>query len=91
MVIERETTIEGLQKFSQYQKLNPIDVKITDNDVIRKLIFTENRRVKYRFIPNSILFSSSVQKETEIIFLTTTGMNDAHDKLINGKLLKRLG
>ena len=56
-VVEKEVTVEGLQEFEKYQKLNPIDIKITDNEVRRRLIFKENRRVKYRFIPNSILFS----------------------------------
>ena len=89
--IEREVTIEGLQKFEKYQKLNPIDIKITDNEVIRKLTFKENHRIQYRFIPNSILFSSSIQKETKVIFLTTTGLNQAHDVLINNKLFKAIG
>ena len=53
-VIEKEVTTEGLQNFGKYQKLNPIDIKITDNEVRRRLIFKEKRRVKYRFIPNSI-------------------------------------
>ena len=66
--IEREVTIEGLQKFEKYRKLNPIDIKITDNEVIRKLIFKENCRIQYRFIPNSILLSSSNQKETSYSF-----------------------
>ena len=68
-IVEKEVTIEVLQKFEKYQKLNPIDIKITDNEVRRWLIFKENRRVKYRFIPNSILFSSSVQEETKVVFL----------------------
>ena len=91
VTIEREVTIEGLQKFEKYQKLNPIDIKLTDNEVIRKLFFKENRRIQYRFTPNSILFSSSIQKETKVIFLTTTGLNEARDILINGKLFKAIG
>ena len=38
-VIEKEVTIEGLQDFEKYQKLNPTDVKITDNEIKRRLIF----------------------------------------------------
>ena len=90
-VVEKEVTIEGLQAFEQYQKLNPIDIKITDNEIFRKLIFKENRRIKYRFIPNSILFSSSVQEETHVIFLTVSGLNEARDILINGKVYKAIG
>ena len=89
-VVEKEVTIEGLQKFEKYQKLNPIDIKITDNEVRRRLIFKENRRVKYCFIPDSILFSSSVQTETKVIFLTVTGLNEARDILINGKVYKAI-
>ena len=90
-VVEKEVTIEGLQDFEKYQKLNPIDIKITDNEVRRRLIFKENRRVKYRFIPNSILFSSSVQEDTKVIFLTVTGLNEVRDIMINGKVYKSIG
>ena len=90
-VVEKEVTIEGLQAFEKYQKLNPIDIKITDNEIFRKLIFKENRRIQYRFIPNSILFSSSVQEETQVIFLTVSGLNEARDILINGKVYKAIG
>ena len=55
------------------------------------MIFKENKIVKYRFIPNSILFSSSVQEETKVVFLTTTGLNEVHDILINRKLFKAIG
>ena len=90
-IIEKEVTIEALQAFDKYQKLNPIDIKITDSEVFKELIFKENRRVKYRFIPNTFLFSSSVQQETEVIFLTVTGLNEARDIFINGKSYKAIG
>ena len=90
-VVEKEVTIEGLQAFDNYQKLNPLDIKITDNEIFKKLIFKENRRIKYRFIPNSILLSSSVQEETQVIFLTVSGLNEARYILINGKVYKAIG
>ena len=76
-IIEKEVTIEALQAFDKYQKLNPIDIKITDSDVFKELTYISNRRIKYRFIPNTFLFSSSVQQETEVFFLTVTGLNEA--------------
>ena len=30
-VVEKEVTIESLQSFDRYQKLNPLDIKITDS------------------------------------------------------------
>ena len=70
-VVEREVTIEGLQAFDNYQKLNPLDIKITDNEIFKRLIFKENKRIKYRLIPNSILLSSSAQEETQVIFFNS--------------------
>ena len=90
-IIEKEVTIEGLQSFGQYQKLNPLDIKITDSEIFKKLIFKENKRIKYRFIPNSILFSSSAQEETQVIFLTVSGLNEGRHIFINGKVYKAIG
>ena len=90
-IIEKEVTIEALQAFDKYQKLNPIDIKITDSEVFKELTYISNRRIKYRFIPNTFLFSSSVQQETEVIFLTVTGLNEARDIFINGKSYKAIG
>ena len=71
MLIEKEINIEALQAFDKYQKLNPIEIKIADNNVFHKLSYKNYQKTKYRFIPNSILFSSSVQEETEVIFLSS--------------------
>ena len=90
-LIEKEVTIEALQAFDKYQKLNPIDIKITDNEVFKELTIVGNRGLKYRFIPNTFLFSSSVQQETEVISLTVTGLNEARDIYINGKSYKAIG
>ena len=37
------------------------------------------------------LFSSSIQKDTNVIFITTNGLNDAKGILINGKLFPGIG
>ena len=89
--IKKEIIIEALQSFEKFKKLNPIEIKITDPEIYNKLIVKENTRVKYRFIPNNILISSSVQEETKIIFLTVDGLNDARDIFLNGKLYKAIG
>ena len=70
-VVEKEVTIEALQAFDKYQKLNPIDIKITDSDLFRELTVISNRRIMYKFIPNTILLSSSIQQETEVIFFNS--------------------
>ena len=80
-----EIKIEGLQNFEQYKKINPINIHISDSEVQTKLMFYSKRN-KYRFIANSLLFSSSIKANTKTIFITTNGLNDAKDILINGKL-----
>ena len=89
--IKKEIMIEALQSFDKYQKLNPIEIQITDNAIFKELKLFNNTKVKYRFVPNSILLSSSVQEETEVIFLAVTGLNEARDILLNGQKIKAIG
>ena len=67
MQIKDEFKIEGLQNFEQYSKINPISVRIIDPDLQTKLLFY-SKKYKYRFISNSLLFSSSIKEDTKAIF-----------------------
>ena len=62
MRIIDEFKIEGFQNFQQYLKMNPINIQINDPEIQNKLLFYANR-YKYRFITNSLLFSSSIQMQ----------------------------
>ena len=77
--------IEGFQKFEQYMTINPISIEINDSEIQTKLRFNA-KKYKYRFIANSLLFSSSVKENTKTVFITKNGLNDARDILVNGKL-----
>ena len=90
MQIKDEFLIEGLQKFEQYTKINPISVKIIDSYLKKKLIFY-SKKYKYRFIASSLLFSLAIKENTNAIFITTNGLNDAKYILINGKLVQGIG
>ena len=81
-----EFKIEGFQNFQQYFKNNPINIQIIDHQIQNKLLFYANK-YKYRFIVNSLSFSSLIQKDANAIFITTNGLNDAKEILINGKLV----
>ena len=54
------------------------------------MLFYANR-YKYRFIANSLLFSSSVQKDTNAIFIATNGLSNAKDILIHRNLFQGIG
>ena len=71
-----EFKIEGFQNFQQYLKINPINIQIIDLQIQNKLLFYTNK-YKYGFTVNSILFSSSIQQDTNAIFIITNGLNDA--------------
>ena len=71
-------------------KINPIDIRITDPEIQTKLLYY-SKRFKYRFIANSSLFSSSIKKDTNVIFITTNGLNDAKEILINSKIFQEIG
>ena len=90
MQIKDEFLIEGLQKFEQYSKINHISVQIIDSDLQTKLRFY-SKKYKYRFIANSLLFSSAIKEDTNAIFITTNGLNDAKDILVNGKVFQGIG
>ena len=85
-----EFKIEGVQNFANYSKINPINIQISNSEIQNALAFYSSR-YKYRFIANNLLFSSSIQQDTNALFLTTNGLNDAKDILINGKLVKEIG
>ena len=87
MQIKNKLKIEGFQNFEKYYLINPVNIKITDSTIQNSLLFYA-RKYKYRFIANNFLFSSSLKTDTTAIFITTNGLKDAKELLINGKLFQ---
>ena len=87
MQIKNEIKIEGFQNFQQYMKINPINIQIIDPKIQSILLFY-SKKYKYRFIANSLLFSSSIVKNTNVILMTTNSLKDAKDILFNGKIFQ---
>ena len=85
-----QVIIEGFQDFEQYMKINPINIEISDSEIQTKLRFY-SKRCKHRFIANSLLFGSAIIGNPNAIFITTNGLTDAKDILINGKLFQGIG
>ena len=81
--------IEGFQNFEQYMRISPINIQITDPEIQTKLMYY-SKKCKYRFISNSLLFSSLIIEDTKVILITTNGINDAKDILITTKYFKEL-
>ena len=80
--------ILGIQN-TDYNFLNPIYISINSDVVIQKL--TKYKNYRYRFVLESILFSSNIENETDVIFVVCNGLNNAKHALINKKLENILG
>ena len=78
----------GIQN-NDYNFLNPIYISITSDSLTQKL--TKYRKYRYRFVLQSLLFSSNIENDTDAIFVTCDGLNNANTALINSKLKNILG
>ena len=81
----------GLQNYNVFEKLNPIEINTRDRKIQEKLSRYGTQRYKYRFIVGSLLTSSSVVQDMNVIFLICSGRHDARDSLINRKVYKSIG
>ena len=88
--INDELKKESLQNFVNYSKIDPINIQINNSEIQNALAFYSSRH-KYRFIANNLLFSPSIQQDTNVIFLTTNSLIDTKDILINRKIVKGTG
>ena len=84
-----ELKIVGLQTFDRYEKLNPVEISIKDSEI--NTFLYRFRRYKYCLRINNLLFSSSLAKETNVIFVSCNGLTDAKETIVNAKSIKVLG
>ena len=78
-----------LQDFDNYSRINPLEITINSNNIVETL--SRYKKYKFRFIIESLLFSTRVQNNTKVIFITCDGLTEAKSALINLKLYKTLG
>ena len=67
--------ILGLQNFDDYGCLNPVEITIDSNKIIETL--SNYKKYKFRFIIESLLFSTNLQNNTDVIFITCDGLMEA--------------
>ena len=75
LVKKDEWKIVGLQTFDRYEKLNPVEISIKDSEI--NTFLYRFMRYKYCLRINNLLFSSSLAKETNVIFVSCNGLTDA--------------
>ena len=85
--------IQGIQKFDNFKQLNPLNVEVIDPEIRNKisLYARSNYRYTFRFIVNSLLFSSNLVEDTRTIFIVTNSLFEAQTIFINDKNFQGLG
>ena len=79
----------GLQNYVNYERMNPIEINLDSNDIIENL--SNNKKFKYRFLIENLLFSSNLENDTDVTFVTCNGLTNEKEALINSKIYKTLG
>ena len=84
--------IQGLQKFDKFKTLNPLNIQVIDTNIRDSisLYARSNYRYTFRFIANSLLFSSAIIGNTNTIFIVADDLLDAKDVYINNKLFQAI-
>ena len=80
--------ILGIQN-SDYNFLNPVNISISSDNIIQQL--AKYRKYRYRFILESLLFSSNIENDADVIFVSCDGLSNTKEALINSKLVNVLG
>ena len=88
MPLEIDDTIHvlGLQNFINYRRMNPTEVTLNSTQIIEKLAIC--KKYKYGFLVENLLFSSNLENDTDVIFITCYDLSDVKDSLINSKICK---
>ena len=74
----------GFQRFINYKRMNPVKITLDSNEIVEDL--SKYRKFKYRFLIQSLLLSSNLQNDTDVIFIMCNDLSDAREALINSKL-----
>ena len=74
----------GFQRFINYKRMNPVKITLDSNEIVEDL--SKYRKFKDRFLIQSLLLSSNLQNDTDVIFIMCNDLSDAREALINSKL-----
>ena len=69
----------GIQN-SEFNTLNPIFISINSNNIVSRLQLYKNNR--FKFVLNSLLISSNIVNDTDVIIVTSNGLSETKQALI---------
>ena len=79
MELVDEISILGIQNL-EFNVLNPIHISINSDSIISKLQLYKNNR--FRFVLRTLLFSSNIVNDTDVIIITSNGLSNTKQALI---------
>ena len=79
MELVDEISILGIQNL-EFNVLNPIYISINSDSIISKLQLYKNNR--FRFVLRTLLFSSNIVNDTDVIIITSNGLSNTKQALI---------
>ena len=79
MELVDEISILGIQNL-EFNVLNPIYISINSDSIISKLQLYKNNR--FRFVLRTLLFSSNIVNDTDVIVITSNGLSNTKQALI---------
>ena len=77
------------QNFEVLGGLNPIEIRISDNSIIR--ILKKYKNVVYKIIPLGLLFPATIKSDTEEIFVLAKNLNGVKKCILNYKTFDIIG
>ena len=89
MRIEDFPIMRGQQVFEESREINPIEIKVEDNRI--RNLFDKSKNLKVNFKLIGLLLASSIQNDTDKIFLQMTGLKSAKYALLNDEYKQIIG
>ena len=81
--------VKALQSYDKYSTLNPLEIKLNSNYLSKIIHDYKDFTFEVRLI--NVLFSSSLENDTQNIFIVCHNLNSAKKALINNKIYSLLG
>ena len=81
--------VKALQSYDKYSTLNPLEINLNSNYLSKIIHDYKSFTFEVRLI--NVLFSSSLENDTQNIFIVCHNLNSAKKALINNKIYSLLG
>ena len=83
--------IKGVHNFDNYGMLNPTEVKLKQDKLLRFVEKYNNKGFIYIFLVEGLIFSSGTTNDANVLFITCNSLSKVPETIVNGNSFKSLG